>query len=161
MTTTYLSLGGNVGNRRKYLEDALALLDAQCGKIVAVSSFYETEPWGFKSENAFLNIAVAMKTSLTATDFHKEILDIEKKSGRKRSSDARYTDRSIDIDILYFGRQKINSEILKIPHPRIAERKFVLIPFLEIAKITGNKTLHKKVSALLSKCTDDSTPVKL
>ena len=159
MTTVYLSLGGNIGNRRKNLEDALALIEANCGKLLAVSSFYETEPWGFQSENAFLNIAAKLRTRLNAAEFHNEIQKIEILSGRKRNTNAGYADRTIDIDILYFGKLNMSSQNLTIPHPRIAERKFVLIPLLEIAEMAGNKTLTGKVKAMLKKC-NDNTAIK-
>jgi 2-amino-4-hydroxy-6-hydroxymethyldihydropteridine diphosphokinase len=161
LKTVYLSLGGNVGDRKKFLEEAVSQLQEKCGKLIAVSSFYETEPWGFQSENAFLNIAVKLQTQLEIGDFHDEIQKIEIQTGRKRNIEAGYTDRTVDIDILYFGKLKLSSENLTIPHPRIAERKFVLIPLLEIAEITGNQSLQNKVKSMLGKCTDNSKPVKL
>lgn len=161
MTTVYLSLGGNIGDRRKYLEDALSFLDKKCGKLLAISSFYETDPWGFQSENAFLNVTVKLRTMLDLRAFHSEIQKIEMLSGRIRNEKAGYADRTVDIDILYFGKLKLSSENLTIPHPRIAERKFVLIPLLEIAEITGNQSLQNKVKSMLGKCTDNSKPVKL
>lgn len=161
LKTVYLSLGGNIGNRRKYLEDALILLEENCGLLLAVSSFYETEPWGFQSENAFLNIAVKLQTRLEIIDFYNEIQKIELLSGRKRNEKSGYTDRTVDIDILYFGKIKISSEKLTIPHPRISERRFVLVPLLEVAEMTGNKTFTGKVKAMLKKCTDNSAIKKV
>lgn len=161
MKTVYLSLGGNVGHRKKFLEKALFQLQEKCGKLIAVSSFYETEPWGFQSENAFLNIAVKFQTQLEIADFHDVIQKIEIQTGRKRNIEAGYTDRTVDIDILYFGNLKISSSNLTIPHPRISERKFVLIPLLEIAEMTGNKTLTGKVKAMLKKCKDNSAIKKV
>lgn len=156
MKTVYLSLGGNIGDRKKFLKDAVSLLQEKCGKLLAVSSFYETEPWGFQSENAFLNIAVKLQTQLEIADFHDEIQKIETLSGRKRSKNLGYTDRTVDIDILYFGNLKINSPNLTIPHPRISERKFVLVPLLEVAEKAGNKTFTAKVKAMLRTCKDYS-----
>lgn len=133
------------------------MLEENCGSLLAVSSFYETEPWGFHSDNAFLNVAVKLSTPLTVAEFHAEIQRIELLSGRKRNVKSGYTDRTVDIDILYFGKIKIISHNLTIPHPRIAERKFVLIPLLEVAEITGDKSLARKVNAMLNKCNDGSS----
>ena len=143
----YLSLGSNQGDRRKNIEDAISLLNIELGTpYKAVSSFLETEPWGFESESKFVNAAVHYELDLKkgynpeaeglmVLDICK---DIERKMGRtgKPQYDERgeriYTDRPIDIDILLFGDEKIDCEELTVPHRLMYERDFVMIPLREI-----------------------------
>ena len=143
----YLSLGSNQGDRRKNIEDAISLLNIELGTpYKAVSSFLETEPWGFESESKFVNAAVHYELDLKK-GYNPEaeglmILeickDIERKMGRtgKPQYDERgeriYTDRPIDIDILLFGDEKIDCEELTVPHRLMYERDFVMIPLREI-----------------------------
>ena len=143
----YLSLGSNQGDRRKNIEDAISLLNIELGTpYKAVSSFLETEPWGFESESKFVNAAVHYELDLKK-GYNPEAeglmvleicKDIERKMGRtgKPQYDERgeriYTDRPIDIDILLFGDEKIDCEELTVPHRLMYERDFVTIPLREI-----------------------------
>ena len=143
----YLSLGSNQGDRRKNIEDAISLLNIELGTpYKAVSSFLETEPWGFESESKFVNAAVHYELDLKK-GYNPEAeglmvleicKDIERKMGRtgKPQYDERgeriYTDRPIDIDILLFGDEKIDCEELTVPHRLMYERDFVMIPLNEI-----------------------------
>lgn len=133
MVEVYLSLGSNLGNREETLRHAIALIEKRIGHITAVSSFIETEAVGFKSNNLFVNCAVCVLTALNAFEVLRITQDIEKQSGRlKKSVNGIYSDRTLDIDILLYGDAKIDTPELKIPHPRMQERDFVMIPLKEI-----------------------------
>lgn len=129
----FLSLGTNLGDKEENLREAIFLL-SKVGKIVYQSRFYEFAPWGFSSENLFLNMALEMQTELSPEELLDEILKIEKTLGReKKTQNGNYSDRKIDIDILFFNSQVFENERLVIPHPLISEREFVLEPLAEIA----------------------------
>jgi 2-amino-4-hydroxy-6-hydroxymethyldihydropteridine diphosphokinase len=142
----YLSLGSNVGNREAHLRDAIARL-ARIGKVIRVSSFYETEPVEFTDQPWFLNCAVALETSATPQELMKAILQIEEEMGRRRVQ--KKGPREIDIDILIFEDEVIESEGLKIPHPAMSQRRFVLEPLAEIAPEVRNPVMAKTVEELL------------
>ncbi len=129
----YLGLGSNLGNKEENLKKALDLLSQKIGDIIAVSSFYTSEPQGFISENSFLNAAVSMHTKLSPFALLDETQKIERQLGRKQKTRKAYTDRIIDIDILFYDDLTLNTPELTIPHPHIAEREFVLVPLSEIA----------------------------
>ncbi len=145
----YLSLGSNLGNRRFLLDEAVRLLGERVGVVVAVSSFIETEPWGFESEHSFLNVAVHLETEMEPLDVLVRTQQIERELGRTRKSDdGTYHDRPIDIDILLYDDVRLDGEFtvsecvdgvptdrrvhLTIPHPLMHERDFVMIPLREI-----------------------------
>ncbi len=128
--TVYLSLGSNVGDRKANLETAIEKLGG-VGKVVALSSFYETEPVEFQQQPWFLNCAVKLETELMPRQLLGRILDIEQEMGRKRVQPK--GPRVIDIDILLFGTSVVETKGLTIPHPALHERRFVLEPLAEIA----------------------------
>lgn len=128
----YLSLGSNLGNKKKNLEDALSLIGDLVGHVCRVSSFIETEPWGFDSKNTFLNAACLVETALTPEQCLNITQEIERKLGRKAKSVDNYEDRPIDIDLLSYDNLNINTPELTLPHPRMHEREFVMIPLKEI-----------------------------
>ena len=131
----YLSIGSNIGNREQFLQEAIQLLHAREGiKVANLSSIYETDPVGFTDQGKFLNMAIQIETSLTAEELLSACLETEKELGRKR--DIKWGPRTIDLDILLYNNENIETEKLIIPHPRMSERAFVLIPLLEI-----NRTL--------------------
>ena len=133
--TVYLSLGSNIGDRKKTLRSAISLIDERAGSVEAVSSFIETTPVGFKSEHNFINCAVRLTTSKDPFELLKLTQDIERELGRtKKSINLIYSDRSIDIDILLYGSALIETPALQIPHPRMYERDFVMRPLKEILK---------------------------
>jgi len=142
----YLSLGSNVGDRENQLLDAIRRLD-QGGQVVALSSFYETEPVEFTEQPWFLNCAVAMETEKTPEQVMTILLRIEHEMGRQRTRDK--GPRSIDIDILLFGSTVVDLPELTIPHPAMHERRFVLEPLAEIAQEARHPTFKKTVGELL------------
>lgn len=129
----FLSLGSNLGDRQAHLNKAIELIAERIGEVVRQSSFIETEPWGFESENRFLNGAILVETTLMPRQLLKATQKIERELGRKRkSSSGVYHDRPIDIDILLYDDLTIDEPDLKIPHPLMHERDFVMIPLREI-----------------------------
>ena len=127
-----LGLGGNLGDVRAAIERALAALAAHPHvALVARSSFYRTPPWGPVAQPPFLNLAALIRTSLSPHALLDLCLEIERHAGRVR--EARYGPRTLDIDILIFGELKLCDERLTLPHPRLAERAFALVPLAEIA----------------------------
>ena len=135
----YLGLGSNLGDRNAHIEQAIALIHERVGEVVRRSSFIETEPWGFESENKFLNAVILCETELTPRQLLKATQKIERQLGRrKKSTDSRlltpvsYSDRPIDIDILLYDDLTIDERDLKIPHPLMEQRDFVMIPLREI-----------------------------
>lgn len=130
MTTAYLGLGSNIGDRRANICRALEFL-AEAVQVESVSTFYETEPWGYKEQPMFLNIACQIKTRLSARDLLTLAKGIEKRLGRLPC--FRNAPRTIDIDILLYDNNVIDEPDLSVPHPRLAERAFVLVPLAEIA----------------------------
>lgn len=130
----YLGLGGNLGDRLAALTEALTLLDATPGmRRVSCSSVYETEPWGVTEQPRFLNLAAAYETTLTPTDLLAACQSVEARVGRTAS--YRWGPRLIDVDILLYGDEVVDSAEpdLQIPHPRLAQRAFALVPLAEIA----------------------------
>lgn len=132
METVYLGVGSNLGDREKYIRQAVQCLSETPGvSVKKISSLYETDPVGGPPQGKFLNGAIELETSLLPREFLSRLKEIEKKVGRKHR--VRYGPREIDLDILFFGQQKISENDLQIPHPRIQEREFVKIPLREIA----------------------------
>jgi 2-amino-4-hydroxy-6-hydroxymethyldihydropteridine diphosphokinase len=158
MNNVYLLIGGNMGERMANLAAARNRINIDCGRITASSSIYETEAWGYKEQPAFLNQALAIETTLEADKLMKEILKIERALGRKR--EIPLGPRIIDIDIIYFNDQIIDSNKLTIPHPSMAERKFVLTPLTEIAPSYMHPILLKTNELLLKECGDSSVVYK-
>lgn len=150
---SYIIIGSNQGEREEILNSAKVELTNFVGNIVAESAIYETEAWGFSSQSKFLNQVIAFETSLNPHDLLKIILQIEKKLGRKREC-TQYADRVIDIDILFYDHLIIKEQHLTIPHPRLAERKFVLIPMAEIASDFIHPVSKKTMKELLAICED-------
>lgn len=131
MNIAYLSLGSNIGDREAFLKEALVQLhQASKVKIHKLSSIYETDPVGFTEQDAFLNMVVQIETELLPQELLDLCLDIEREMGRVRT--IRWGPRVIDIDILLYNKDHIETSTLQIPHPRMHERAFVLVPLAEI-----------------------------
>ena len=145
MAIAYLGLGTNVGNKRRNMITAAALLADRVGDILALSGFYETEPWGFESENFFLNAAVKLKTSFSPLEVLQITQQIEKELGRTEKSNGVYHDRIIDIDILLYGDEVLQIPELTLPHPLMHERKFVMDPLAEIAPFVVHPVLKERI----------------
>ncbi len=158
MNNVYLLIGGNMGDRMANLAAARNSINIECGRIVTESSIYETEAWGYKEQNAFLNQALVIQTSLQANALMDAILKIEIALGRKR--EIPLGPRIIDIDIIYYNDEIINSSTLTIPHPSMAQRKFVLMPLTEIAPNYRHPILLKTNEVLLKECGDSSVVYK-
>ena len=153
METTYLGIGTNNGDRAKNLAKALVLIEGKAGRILKSSSVYETEPWGFESPNFFLNMVLKVETTLSPVKLLEIVHIIEAELGRKRSR-TRYVSRVMDIDILFYGDEVISTKELVIPHPLISERKFVLVPLVEIEPDLVHPVFRKTISDLLIRCSD-------
>ena len=151
MAIVYLSLGSNIGDRLGYLQQATSLLKATPGiSVVATSSFYETEPWQMDSENWFVNAVVEVKTALSPRHLLEECQRIEKQLGRKTNTDKGYSDRTIDIDILFYNKDIINEPDLIIPHKFLHLRAFTLVPLLELIPNFEHPVLHKTITEIHS-----------
>lgn len=134
MAVLYLSLGTNLGNRQDNLNSALRLIGLEIGTIAAASDVIETQPWGFMSNNAFLNMAVKVHTELDALSVLHATQDIERRLGRtQKSVNGVYHDRIIDIDLLLYDDVRMETKELTLPHPHMWEREFVKVPLLQIA----------------------------
>lgn len=134
MATLYLSLGTNMGDRRGNLDCALTLIAREVGTVVSASDIIETEPWGFESENSFLNMAVKVETGLTPLEVLHVTQDIERRIGRsEKTKDGQYRDRLIDIDLLMYDDVEMNTPELTLPHPLMRKRQFVMKPLAQIA----------------------------
>jgi len=162
--TTYLSLGSNTGEKLKILQNAVNLIADQIGHIINISSIYETKSWGFESFS-FLNICIEVSSHLNPENLIEKVLDIENQLGRKRNDSSNYTDRNIDIDILLFDNEIIFYNNLKVPHPKMLERKFVLVPLTEIAPNIIHPIAKKSIKICLDNCDDsggiEKTDLKL
>ena len=134
MATLYLSLGTNLGDRKKNLTSAMKLIGEKVGTVVSASDFMETDPWGFESANRFLNMAIKVDTTLQPLEVLHATQEIERKLGRtKKSVNREYHDRLIDIDILLYDDLVMNTPELTIPHPLMYKREFVMKPLAQIA----------------------------
>ena len=134
MATVYLGLGTNLGRKEENLKLAVEKINEEIGKVTSLSSFYETAPWGFESDNSFLNAAVCVTTDYAPLKVLELTQCIERELGRTiKSTDGQYHDRIIDIDILLYDELILDTPQLKIPHPLMTERDFVMEPLREIA----------------------------
>jgi deoxyguanosine kinase len=150
-----LSLGTNQGNRIQNIENGLQLIHQEIGTILKVSKLYETPSWGFESD-AFYNCAVVVHTFASAHKILEQILNIEKRLGRVRGDTLAYQSRIIDIDLIAFNEEIIDTEELQVPHPLMQNRRFVLLPMLDLNLNWMHPVLHKKIAELLEITPDKS-----
>ncbi len=159
MSKAYLLTGGNLGDRAANLKQAIALIHEQCGPVIRASSLYETAAWGLTEQPSFLNQALEIDTKLKARQLMRKILKIEEEMGRVRKE--KFGPRVIDIDILFFNDEVHELRFLKIPHPEIQNRRFVLTPMNEIAAELEHPVLKRTIAQLLEECPDNLEVKKL
>lgn len=156
MAKVYVGLGTNLGDKEQNLRDAVQKIEEQIGKVVSLSAFYVTAPWGFTSENSFLNAAACVETELSPLDVLQKTQAIERELGRmKKSIHGAYSDRLIDIDLLLYDDLVLSvtsptGAELNLPHPLMTERDFVMKPLAEIAPELVHPVLGKTMRELIS-----------
>ena len=154
----YLSLGTNLGNKEENLRTARTLIEEQVGTITSQSALYASAPWGFDSENTFLNNAISVETSLTPEELLSTTQRIEHTLGRTHKSvDGQYSDRLIDIDILLYDDVVMHTPSLTLPHPLMHRRLFVLEPLSEIAPTMIHPLLQKEITTLCNELKAEGT----
>jgi len=153
MNKAYLLTGGNEGDRFFHMQEARTNIELICGQLLQVSSLYETAPWGKTDQPDFLNQVILIDTKLSPDELLHSILSIEEKGGRKRT--VKNAPRTIDIDILFYNELILEKPGLSIPHPRIAERRFVLEPLNEISPGFIHPVIGKTIHQLLLECMDE------
>lgn len=152
MNKAILLIGGNLGDRTGHLREAVEQIDKQVGRVEKQSSLYETAAWGVAGQPDYLNQALLVSTEMDARTLLHTVLAIEHNIGRVRRQ--KWGARVIDIDIIFFNDAVINEPDLKIPHPQMQFRQFVLVPLMEILPDWEHPVLHQSVSTLLTNCTD-------
>lgn len=151
MTEAWLGLGGNVGDSRAILDRAVAqLCDGKDVTLIARSSDYKTPPWGFKYQPSFVNLCIAVETALSPRDLLERAQEVERALGRDRAHEKRWGPRTADIDIIAYDNVKIDDLGLTVPHPRLFERAFVLMPLAEIAPdlVIGGRIVREAAAAV-------------
>lgn len=154
MNSVKLLIGGNEGNRLKNMHEVQELISTRIGKIDECSSCYESEPWGFAHQQNFLNQVLEVSTVLSVTEILTVGQQIEKELGRKPKTQVGYEGRTMDIDILFFNDETINLPQLTVPHPKIQERRFTLLPLAEKWSTLVHPVLGKTMHMLLDECKD-------
>jgi len=152
MSTAYLLLGSNLGNRTAILNEAVRELGTSAGVVLAVSGLYETAAWGLEDQPAFLNQAVSIQTTLTPDQLLAVCQAVEQQAGRERL--VRWGARTLDVDILLYDMLMMDTPQLQLPHPRLPERRFALVPLAEIAPRILHPALNRTVTSLLTTCPD-------
>lgn len=148
MSVAYIGIGSNVGKRKENCYRALTLLKQQCINITKMSSFHETEPWGYENQPLFLNMVIEAETELGPRELLKTLQKIEKTLGREKF--FKWGPRAIDLDILLFDNMTVQGNDLMIPHPLMHIREFVLKPLCEIAPALRHPVLKASVQELLN-----------
>ncbi|MGP1910482.1 2-amino-4-hydroxy-6-hydroxymethyldihydropteridine diphosphokinase [Metabacillus sp. JX24] len=153
MNRAFLALGSNIGDRERYLKDAILSLNEHSSiEVEEISSIYETDPVGYENQDAFLNMVLSVRTDLTAFELLSVMQGIEQSLGRKR--DIRWGPRTLDLDILLYNHENIETEQLIIPHPRMLERSFVLIPLYEIDQNIHIQASSQPLSVIIDQLPD-------
>ena len=153
MAKLFLLLGGNLGDKAQIFRTAQKRLEEELGSVLMTSSVYETEPWGFESEDLFWNQVLVIETSLMPEEVLVHTKSIELELGRVRKAD-RYSSRRIDIDLLFYDDLVLHRPKLELPHPRMIDRRFVLEPLAEIAAGFIHPVFKQSIISLLEECSD-------
>ncbi len=152
MNTVYLLLGSNLGKSRAHLNSAVLAIERYAGRVLASSSFYKTAAWGLANQPDFLNQILIVATNFSPHEILQKILKIEEDLGRVRT--IKNAARIIDIDILFFNKEIINTKDLTVPHPEIPNRRFVLEPLAELSPDFIHPVMQKTITQLVAECTD-------
>ncbi len=160
MHKVFLGIGGNIGNKADNFNKVYTFIKNELGEIIKSSSVYESPPWGFSADENFWNQVLVLETGFLPLDILQKVTEIENQFGREREI-GKYNSREMDIDILYFDDLIIETEKLTIPHPRIQQRRFVLVPLNEIAPNFMHPKLRLTSFQMLEKCKDESVILKL
>lgn len=158
ITTTYIALGSNQGDKLNWLKKAIHEIYKSIGDVTAVSRVYKTPAWGFEGDD-FLNAVIEVKTRCSAENTLEKLLNIELELGRIRVKDKGYQARTIDLDILFYGDDSITTEVLTVPHPKLTERNFVLYPLADLTPELIHPILHQTISSL-AKNSKDKSPIE-
>jgi 2-amino-4-hydroxy-6-hydroxymethyldihydropteridine diphosphokinase len=162
MERCFILFGSNMGDKNKIYAQACLLINNRCGWIVAQSSAYESEPWGFEAKEWFLNRLIVVETELEPEAMLHQLLDIEAELGRVRHPETGgYTSRTADLDILYYGSRIVLTDNLTIPHPRLHQRRFALLPLCEVAPEFVHPAFNMTQTELLKRCFDFSEVRKI
>lgn len=162
MKRCYILFGSNQGDREAVFDEACHLIINRCGPLVGLSSFYESEPWGFEDDAWFLNRLIVVVSTLNPDEMMKRLLDIETHLGRVRNPDViGYSSRPIDLDILYYGKQITITDLVTLPHPLLHLRRFALMPLCEVAPYFKHPVLGLTHKKLLAICPDTSKVLKV
>lgn len=159
MNSVFLLLGSNLGDRQQYLQQAITLINSDIAPVIKTSSIYQTQSWGKTDAPDYLNQVITFKTEIPAPQLLRKILDIELVLGRKR--EEKWGSRTIDIDILFYGDEIINTKELKVPHPELHNRRFTLEPLAEIAPHLIHPVLKKAILAMKNELEDSLIVKKL
>jgi len=160
MNTVFLMLGSNMGDKADNLRQVTEMISQRIGPVIRASSLYETEPWGFSHPEKFLNQCLQVRSSRSPGELLSLISDMEGSMGREKDKSA-YQARVIDVDILFYNNQVVETDDLIIPHPLIGRRRFVLVPLSEIAPRLIHPVSGKAVSEMLETCDDQLSVIKV
>ena len=162
MERCLILFGSNMGDKNKIYTQACLLINNRCGRIVAQSSAYESEPWGFEAKEWFQNRLIVVETELEPEAMMRQLLDIEAELGRVRHPEAGgYASRTADLDILYYGSRIVLTDSLTIPHPRLHQRRFALLPLCEVVPEFVHPAFNMTQTELLKRCFDFSEVRKI
>jgi 2-amino-4-hydroxy-6-hydroxymethyldihydropteridine diphosphokinase len=155
MVQVAIILGANQSDPERVVSAAIRLIEGNVGAVIKFSKKYKTQPWGYESVNPYLNMVLIVESDLDNFKLMETLLRIEKILGRKRVQQSGYSDRMIDLDVLYIDSQVIDTEVLQVPHPRLHLRIFCLLPLMDVNPQWIHPILNKDINQMLSHCEDE------